>query len=210
MSIQEAAKVINVFDGPIPGQSMTASPDSKMAWDGPPKYSSVREASEAIFLDLLEDKNLKAVTKLMAGGTPITDVTHMLLVAGFSKGQFNPDLMMLLIEPVMYMLMAIADKVGITDVKMYSGEEEDEADDDISEEENKENVKTTLQTIFQGRRIAPETRRTIENSEIARKLENIDVEGLSLMDRPTVEQEQEPEPESELELEQEPESLMAR
>ena len=64
----------------------------------------------------------------MAGGTPITDVTHMLLVAGFSKGQFNPDLMMLLIEPIMYMLMAIADKVGITDVKMYSGEEEDEAD----------------------------------------------------------------------------------
>ena len=208
MSIQEAAKEVNLFDGPIPGQSMTASPDSKMPWDGPPKYSSVREASEAIFLDLLEDENLKAVTKLMAGGTPITDVTHMLLVAGFSKGQFNPDLMMLLIEPIMYMLMAIADKVGITDVKMYSGEEEDEAGDDISEEENRENVNTTLQTIFQGRKIAPEASRIVEDSEITKKLENIDVEGLSLMDRPTVEQEQEPEPE--VEQEQEPESLMAR
>jgi hypothetical protein len=208
MSIQEAAKEVNLFDGPIPGQSMTASLENKMPWDGPPKYSSVREASEAIFLDLLEDENLKAVTKLMAGGTPITDVTHMLLVAGFSKGQFNPDLMMLLIEPIMYMLMAIADKVGITDVKMYSGEEEDEAGDDISEEENRENVNTTLQTIFQGRKIAPEASRIVEDSEITKKLENIDVEGLSLMDRPTVEQEQEPEPE--VEQEQEPESLMAR
>ena len=44
---------INFFDGPIPGQSMAASPDSKMPWDGPPEYSGLKEATEAIFLSLL-------------------------------------------------------------------------------------------------------------------------------------------------------------
>ena len=44
---------INMFEGAIPGQSMTASPDSKMPWDGPPQYAGLKEATEAMFLDLL-------------------------------------------------------------------------------------------------------------------------------------------------------------
>ena len=41
---------INIFEGPIPGQSMTASPDSKMPWDGPPEFAGLQEASQDLFL----------------------------------------------------------------------------------------------------------------------------------------------------------------
>ena len=43
---------INIFEGPIPGQSMDASPDSKMPWDGPPEYAGLQEASQDLFLTL--------------------------------------------------------------------------------------------------------------------------------------------------------------
>ena len=152
MPIQEQAPDINLFDGPIAGQSMTADPNSKQAWDGPPEFSSVREASEAIFLDLLETENLKPIVSMLQDDVPVSDITQVLLLTGFQKGKFNPDLLMLLIEPVMYMIMAIADK-------------------------------------FKNKRISPDLRNTIENSQVAQKLANIDVDNIdvkSLMAREEV------------------------
>ena len=182
---------INLFDGPIAGQSMAVSPENKMPWDGPPQFASVREASEAIFLDILEDDNLKAIVTMLQDGVPVSEITQVLLVTGFSKGQYNPDLLMLLIEPVMYMIMAIADKFGIADVKIYSGEEADydeDFDEDFDNEADKKETLTQLQELFQNKRIAPDLKKTIESSAVAEKLASIDVE--SLMARPT---EQKPE-----------------
>ena len=142
---------INLFEGPIAGQSMAASPENKMPWDGPPKFSSVREASEAIFLDILEDDNLKAIVTMLQDDVPVSEITQVLLMTGFSKGQYNPDLLMLLIEPVMYMIMAIADKFGIADVKIYTGEEEDydeDFDEDYTAEDDKKETETQLQRLF--------------------------------------------------------------
>ena len=130
---------INMFEGAIPGQSMTASPDSKMKWDGPPKHSGFREASEAIFLELLEPETLKSVVTLLQKDTPVSEITSVILITGFSEGKYNPDLLMMLIEPTMYFIMAIADKFGI-DPKIYKGEEEEydaDFDSDISAEENR-------------------------------------------------------------------------
>ena len=52
----------------------------------------------------------------------------MILFDGFSKGMWNPDLMLILIEPLMYLVMALADKAGI-DYVLYPDEEDDEASD---------------------------------------------------------------------------------
>jgi hypothetical protein len=43
---------------------------------------------------------------------------------------WNPDLLLLLVEPVMYMLMALGEKAGIMDAVIYSDEQEDYDDDD--------------------------------------------------------------------------------
>jgi len=178
---------INLFDGPIAGQSMTASPDSKMAWDGPPKYSGLHEATEAIFLDLLEPENLEQIIPALQEGVPISDLTQLLLMSGYSSGQFNPDLMFLLIEPVMYMLMAIADRFGIPDVKIYRGEEEDE---ELPVEQGEEAMKASLSQMFNSKEVSPKLRSTLENSDIAQKLADVDVE--SIMAKPKEEVPQEP------------------
>ena len=94
------------------------------------------------------------------------------------------------------MIMAIADKFGIEDVKIYVGEEEDynaDFDEDGTEQELDAAKIESLQDIFKNKRISPDLRNTMENSEIAEKLESIDVD--SLMAR----REEEPMPTSLLE-----------
>ena len=195
MAIEQAPQ-INMFDGAIAGQSMTASPDSKMPWDGPPQYSGIKEASEAIFLSLLEEENLTSILDLLENDIPVSEITSVLLLTGFSKGQYSPDLLMMLIEPVMYMIMAIADKFGIENVKIYAGEEEDynaDFDENMTDQELEDSKVQSLQDIFKNKRISPDLRNTMENSEIAEKLESIDID--SLMAR----REEEPMPTSLLE-----------
>ena len=180
MAIEQAPE-INMFEGAIPGQSMASSPESKMAWDGPPQYAGIKEASEAIFLSLLEEENLTAILDLLENDVPISEITSVLLLTGFSKGQYNPDLLMMLIEPVMYMIMAIADRFGIENVKIYKGEEEDyneDFDEDITGQEIEDAKIESLKDIFNNKRISPDLRNTIENSEIAKKLESIDIDSL--------------------------------
>lgn len=177
---------INMFEGPIPGQSMTASPDSKMPWDGPPQYAGLQEASQELFLSLLEDDTLKSIVDLLDQEIPISDIAHVILVQGYSEGKYNPDLLMMLIEPLMYMLMAIAEKFDIADVKIYRGEEEDSEDvmfdEDISLEDSQASTQQTLKNLFEGKRIPANASQGIENSEIAQKLASIDVE--SILARP--------------------------
>jgi len=180
MAIEQAPE-INMFEGAIPGQSMASSPESKMAWDGPPQYAGIKEASEAIFLSLLEEENLTAILDLLENDTPVSEITSVLLLTGLSKGQYNPDLLMMLIEPVMYMIMAIADRFGIENVKIYKGEEEDyneDFDEDITGQEIEDAKIESLKDIFNNKRISPDLRNTIENSEIAKKLESIDIDSL--------------------------------
>ena len=180
MAIEQAPQ-INMFEGAIPGQSMAASPDSKMPWDGAPQYAGIKEASEAIFLSLLEEENLTAILDLLENDVPISEITSVLLLTGLSKGQYNPDLLMMLIEPVMYMIMAIADRFGIENVKIYKGEEEDynaDFDEDITGQEIEDAKIESLKDIFNNKRISPDLRNTIENSEIAKKLESIDIDSL--------------------------------
>ena len=135
---QQAIETMRPFDGPIPGQSLTNSPESQAAHEGPPEYTNVREATQAIFMSLLEEEMLMEVSRMMANGTPIADITKMLLVSGLSQGKFNPDLMLLLVEPVMYMLLAIAEKVGIRPVLDRPGEAEPESNDEFNQTFNKE------------------------------------------------------------------------
>ena len=184
MAIEQAPQ-INMFEGAIPGQSMTASPDSKMPWDGPPEYSGLKEATEAIFLDLLEEDNLRSIVELLQNGIPVSEITSVLLMTGYSKGKYNPDLLLMLIEPVMYMIMAIADRFGIENVKIYQGEEEEDAlsyDEEIAPEDLDDVKMKSLQDIFKNKVISPDLRNTMENSEVAQKLADIDVE--SLMAKP--------------------------
>ena len=141
---QQALEEYNPFQGPIPGQSLTNSPDTQQAWEQPPRTTNIKEARELMFLEILKEENLQTIIVLMNDGMSIAQLTEMLLFIGFTKGQFNADLMMLLAEPTMYMLLAVAEAVGIEPPinrdDLINADEED-----LDEEETAEVTKLATQ-----------------------------------------------------------------
>jgi len=121
-----------LFEGPTAGQSLTNDPSNPYPWEKAPEMTSVKMATEKIFFDLLKEDNLTTVASLMSQKTPVVDVANLLLTAGFQKGKWNPDMMLSLLEPTMYMLMAIAEKAGIDPVLTR-----DDADVIIEDDEDK-------------------------------------------------------------------------
>ena len=134
---QQALEEYNPFQGPTPGQSLTNSPDTQQPWEQPPKMTSIKEATERMFLEILKEENLEAIVNLLDDGMSVAKVTEMLLFIGFSKGEFNADLMMLLAEPTMYMILAVAEGVGI-DPAINDDDAADEISEEATVEENAE------------------------------------------------------------------------
>ena len=120
-----------LFEKAIPGQSLTNAVDQKYPWEQPPQMTSLKQAREKIFLDLLQPENVEAVQDLMIDKIPVNAIAEIILTEGFRKGKFNPDMMLNLLEPTMYMLMAIAEKSGIEPI-VDSGEPDEDDDESIA------------------------------------------------------------------------------
>ena len=71
----------------------------------------------------------------MAGGMPLLAIAQTLLFSGFNEGKWNPDLVMLLIEPTVYMLMALAERADI-DFVIAPDDAEDQAETLLSKNTN--------------------------------------------------------------------------
>tara|TARA_R110002012_G_scaffold127406_1_gene279627 strand:+ start:1233 stop:1862 length:630 start_codon:yes stop_codon:yes gene_type:complete len=170
----EALEAHNPFQGPIPGQSLTNSEDDQQPWEKPPVYTNVKEAREVMFLEILKQENLEAILMLMNNGMSIGKITEMLLFIGYTKGQFTPDMMLLLLEPTMYMLLAVAESVGL-DPKL---DEDDEilTDEDIDQEDEEDinrlnkKIGPLLKNPKQRRKLE-ELQDTIERTEIPREIQ---------------------------------------
>ena len=113
------------FDFPIPGESLTSSPDNSKAWERPPEYVNEDKAMEALYLLLTDQDKLPDLIKLIDSGVPIDEISQVILYQGYTAGQYNPDLMLTMIEPTIYLLIAIADYAEIKDYVLYDGEDDD-------------------------------------------------------------------------------------
>jgi hypothetical protein len=107
------------FDAPIPGESLTADPAMKAPYEQPPQFTSKDEAVEEIFMRMTDEEVIDEFLDLMRMGTPVEYIAQVVLFEGFRTGKFNPDLMLLLIEPVIYILLYLADYGGIDNVVLY-------------------------------------------------------------------------------------------
>ena len=136
---QEGVNAIATAGKPIPGQSLANNPDEPRPFEQPPEFTDFREALNYLAEELLEPEIYEGLVTGIGQGVPITDVTLQILQAGFQEGKWNPDLLMMLIEPVMYLLMALCEKAGI-EYRIDSDDEDDlspEDEDDILEEKAK-------------------------------------------------------------------------
>jgi hypothetical protein len=121
---------VDPFDAPIPGESLTNSTDNRRPWEQPPKYTDINEALQETFLDLTEGEIYSDLMDQIRSGFPVDELTQYIVFKGYTAGYWTTDLMMLLVEPVMYLLIALAEHNGIYDYVVYDGEE-----DDLDEEE---------------------------------------------------------------------------
>ena len=125
---QEAIDALVNAGKPIPGQSLTNDPDQRYPWENPPEYTDYKQALNFIADQLLDKEVYVPLMKGIGAGVPITDITLQMLQAGFEQGKWNPDLLMMLIEPTVYTLMALAEKANIQ--YRINGDEEEDMDED--------------------------------------------------------------------------------
>lgn len=123
---------------PIPGQSLMNDPDQAYPWEKPAKFANPREALNVIVTELLQPEAVQNIVSALANGAAVADLSIAVLYSKFSTGDINPDVMLLLVEPVMYIMMAIGEEANIK--YNIEGNDLDEFDDEDDLEENEEKL----------------------------------------------------------------------
>ena len=179
---QEVLDHLGKFEGPVPGQSLTANPDEPQSWERPPTHTTLNASLNSLFDFMTEEETYIEIVSALGQGMPVTGMTQMLLQDGFQKGAWNPDLMMQLIEPTMYMIMSMAEKAGVK----YRVDEEDNPEAEDASEEEVARMFTDLADIAEGR-MKDTTKEEVLPKEIIERLETIAVPE-SLLARPEIEE----------------------
>ena len=129
---QEGLEVLGQMQRPIPGQSLTNSPDTPYPWEKPTEFTEIQPAIESMFINLTEDDAYEALVDIIDADNTIAEAAQIILFAGFEEGLWNPDLMTLLIEPTMYLIMALVERAGRVEYKI---DREPEAEDEDEKRE---------------------------------------------------------------------------
>ena len=98
---------------PIPGQSLTNSKEQPYDWEKPPAITDPREAMYSVFNSLIEPETAANTLISIVKGVGVIDIASIMIYTGFIEGQWNPDMMLILMEPTMYKIMAQAEKAEI-------------------------------------------------------------------------------------------------
>ena len=121
---QDFYRIGSSFKRPIPGSSLTNSPEDQRAWEQPPVITNTQEASRFFLAKLMEPRVYNAVLDSVESGTPLMDIAQVLMYQAFRDGLINPDMMMILVEQIVYMIAALAERQGI-DFIIQEDDEED-------------------------------------------------------------------------------------
>ena len=135
----------------IPGQSLTNAPDQPYNWEKPAEYTNPRETMMYIFEQLTVPETVTNMLLSLSNGVGVIDVASSALYSGFLEGKWNPDLMTLMMEPTMFMIMALAEKADIP-YKLDSAD-----DDDVKEMSPDKQVQTLKQGVSELDKIKKQT-----------------------------------------------------
>ena len=155
---------------PIPGQSLTRDPENPLPSEQPPQFVDKTDALEYLFSSFVEENKYESLLTVLDQGMPLMDLTKIIVMSGFKDGLWNFDLMLILIEPVAYMLMALAERAGInfTVMKPEMGEEEEDSE---------------VETMFSGKNIDMAAAGSALPSEISDNIKNVELPQ-SLLEKP--------------------------
>jgi len=136
----------------IPGEGMSNDPENPYSFEKAPEFSVQREAIEYLFVTIIDEDKYVDILTAIEQGVPIMELTQVILFKGFTEGKWNPDLMMLLAEPLAFMLMAFAERQGIDYViGRDDADEEAENDRKLSTTGIEERLKEKQHSALQGK-----------------------------------------------------------
>tara|TARA_R100000544_G_scaffold37144_2_gene27394 strand:+ start:100 stop:699 length:600 start_codon:yes stop_codon:yes gene_type:complete len=172
----EAVEAFTKAGRPIPGQSLTSNPEEPRPFEGATDFTNFKEALDYTAAELLLEENYTPMVLAMGDGIPVTDLAMQIGYVGFREGKWNPDLMMMLMEPLMYLLMALAEKA---DIQYRIDDEDDDDDEDSILEDRVKNISETLKAKEKGK--IPEGALP---SDIVEKIKTLEMPKESLLEKP--------------------------
>ena len=119
------------FERRIPGQSLTNDPENPKAFEKPPQYTNRTEVLENYFEMLTEEETYLSIMDSLEEGVTVMEIVQVLIFQGFQDGLFNPDMMLMVAEPLAYMIAALAERADVDFVIMDDEDEEEEDDEDL-------------------------------------------------------------------------------
>lgn len=117
--------MLNPFNAPIPGQSLTAEPKSR-PWEKPPEISNPGKAFDFLFNSMTDERNAERLLNLLEAEVPVEALTETLLMTGVMEGKWSVDVAMMMIEPTLLTLKRMAEAAGI-EIEVEDDEELDES-----------------------------------------------------------------------------------
>ena len=163
---------------PIAGQSLTNDPEAPMPFEKATKFSNAHEAVEYLWVKMIDENVYPKLMTSLSEGMPVMDLAQMLCRGGFQEGLWNPDLMILLLEPTAYMLIALAERLDI-DLVIYKEEllEDTEKKRLLGTQEEEEKAKKLLQATKTGiipeGIITPEMQQQLEEADLPEDKESL-------------------------------------
>ena len=131
MEDEEFEEFRSTMGRPIAGQSLTNDPDNPAPFEQPPKFTELPSASLYLWEKITAPEVYVPAMEALSDGQPIMNLVQLVLKTEFQEGMFNPDLMTMLIEPLAYMFLALAERLDIDPVFYRGEEEDDEAEEKI-------------------------------------------------------------------------------
>jgi hypothetical protein len=113
---------------PIPGQSLTSNPDTPAPYEQAPMFTTVDEASKYLWDFVTDEPRYVAIMRAVDEEIPVMELVRVILFNHFVKGAFNPDLMLMMAEPLAFMIIALAERLDL-DIKITDDDDDDEEEE---------------------------------------------------------------------------------
>ncbi len=100
------------FKGPVPGQGMTAEPQSR-PWFNPPEIATVEQAAEYYLPRLGTPKAIEGMLEAIEMKIPLTVLAETLTTGGVMQGVHTIDVSVLINPVIVEFLKNIAESAGV-------------------------------------------------------------------------------------------------
>lgn len=120
-----------LMSGSIPGESLTSDPEAPQEYETAPSYNNLEDFVDDLFMNITKPDSIDGIIDSLRQKVPVEDVAQLLLFKAMSSGKINTDLMLLAVEPTIYMLVGLGEFSGVEDLVLYPEDDmiEDEEDE---------------------------------------------------------------------------------